>query len=615
MKQFKSESKKVLDLMINSIYTNKEIFLRELLSNASDAIDKLYYKSLQLGTTGLTRSDFAITITVNKEDRILTIADNGIGMNEKELETNLGTIAKSGSQDFKANNELKDEDINIIGQFGVGFYSGFMVADKIEVISKPYGQDIAHKWVSKGAEGYEIEECEKESHGTQILLYLKDNDEEYGKYLEEYTLKSLVKKYSNYISYPIKMLCTKYDYSVEEGEAPKKELVLETLNSMTPLWKRNKADITKEEYNSFYKEIFYDNDEPLSHIHFVTEGAVDYKALIFIPKKAPYNFYTKDYEKGLKLYTNGVMITEKCADLLPDYFSFVKGVIDTEIQLNLSRETVQQTKSLKIIANGVEKKVKQELEKLLANNREDYLEFFKSFGLQLKFGIYNNFGTNKELLQDLLVYYSVKQDKMVTFKEYRNLMAEDQKFIYYATGKTVESIKLMPQLESVIEKGYDVLCMTDEVDEFALRFIAEYEDKQFKSVSSGDLGFDNQIEESNQTLADAIKEHLGDRVEKVRISTRIKNHPVCFTTEGEISLEMEKVLNAMPSGAPGVKAKRVLEINSDGELVNKLNGILENNPDELKEYAEVLFGLAEMIEGITTDNPTALVNKICKIIS
>ena len=615
MKQFKSESKKVLDLMINSIYTNKEIFLRELLSNASDAIDKLYYKSLQLGTTGLSRSDFSITITVDNENRTLTVSDNGIGMDAKELEQNLGTIAKSGSQDFKSKNDLKEEDINIIGQFGVGFYSGFMVSDSIEVISKPYGEEVANKWYSNGAEGYEIEECTKIGHGTDVVLHLK-NEDEYNKFLEEYTLKSLVKKYSNYISYPIKMLCTKYNYDVAEGEEPEKTTQLETLNSMVPLWKKNKAEITDEEYNTLFKELFFESEDPFARLHFSVEGLVDFKALLYIPAKAPYNYYSKEYEKGLKLYTNGVMITEKCKDLLPDYFSFVKGIVDTDIQLNLSRETVQQSKSLKTIATNIEKKIKQELEKMLSEKRDEYEKFFANFGLQLKFGIYSSYGMNKDLLQDLLLYYSIKQDKMITLQEYVDSMSEDQKFIYYATGSNNESIKLMPQLDKVIEKGYDVLCMTDDVDEFALRFIDQYKEKAFKSVSVGDLGIEDvECEESDIEIASLIKEALGDKVEKVRISNRIKNHPVCFTTEGEISLEMEKVLNSMRGNEMPIKAKRVLEINCESELCKKLRSVNLSQPEDIKTYAEVIFGLAEMIEGINTDKPTELVDKICSLIS
>ena len=614
MKQFKSESKKVLDLMINSIYTNKEIFLRELLSNASDAIDKLYYKSLQLGNTGLSRADFKITVTVNKEARTLTVSDNGIGMTEKDLENNLGTIAKSGSQDFKANNELKEEDINIIGQFGVGFYSGFMVSDKVEVVTKAYGEEQAFKWSSNGAEGYDIEPALRPEHGTDVILYLK-NDEEFNKFLEEYTLKELVKKYSNYITYPIQMMCTKYDYNVPEGEEPVKTQSLETINSMIPLWKKAKNQITVEEYNSLYKDTFYDSEDPIATIHMSVEGVVNFKALLYIPAKAPYNYYSKEYEKGLKLYTNGVMITEKCKDLLPDYFSFVKGIVDTEIELNLSRETVQKSKSLSVIANSVEKKIKQELENLLAKDREKYEKLFHAFGLQLKFGIYTSYGMNKDQLQDLLLYYSVKQDKFVTLKEYFDCMKDDQKFIYYATGKTVEGIKVMPQLAKILEKGYDVLCMTDDVDEFALRFMGNYNEKEYRNVYGDDLGLDDdEVNETDAELASVIKDLLGDRVEKVRISNRIKGHPVCFTTEGDISIEMEKVLNAMPGNNNPIKARKVLEINCESEVCAKLKSAFDSG-ENLNEYAEVLFGLAQMIEGISIEKPTELVEKICNLIA
>lgn len=614
MKQFKSESKKVLDLMINSIYTNKEIFLRELLSNASDAIDKLYYKSLQLGNTGLSRADFKITVTVNKEARTLTVSDNGIGMTEKDLENNLGTIAKSGSQDFKANNELKEEDINIIGQFGVGFYSGFMVSDKVEVVTKAYGEEQAFKWSSNGAEGYDIEPALRPEHGTDVILYLK-NDEEFNKFLEEYTLKELVKKYSNYITYPIQMMCTKYDYNVPEGEEPVKIQSLETINSMIPLWKKAKNQITLEEYNSLYKDTFYDSEDPIATIHMSVEGVVNFKALLYIPAKAPYNYYSKEYEKGLKLYTNGVMITEKCKDLLPDYFSFVKGIVDTEIELNLSRETVQKSKSLSVIANSVEKKIKQELENLLAKDREKYEKLFHAFGLQLKFGIYTSYGMNKDQLQDLLLYYSVKQEKFVSLKEYFDCMKDDQKFIYYATGKTVEGIKVMPQLAKILEKGYDVLCMTDDVDEFALRFMGNYNEKEYRNVYGDDLGLDDdEVNETDAELASVIKDLLGDRVEKVRISNRIKGHPVCFTTEGDISIEMEKVLNAMPGNDNPIKARKVLEINCESEVCAKLKSAFDSG-ENLNEYAEVLFGLAQMIEGISIEKPTELVSKICNLIA
>ena len=622
MKKFKAESKKVLDLMINSIYTNKEIFLRELLSNASDAIDKLYFKSLQLGTTGLSRSDFHIDISVDRENRILRISDNGIGMTEDELENNLGVIARSGSYDFKhdetAKDALKADDINIIGQFGVGFYSAFMVSDKVEVVSKAYGSDKAYKWTSNGADGYDITEAEKDSYGTDIILHIKpdDENEDYCKYLEEYSLRQLVKKYSNYITYPIRMMCTKYDYDVPEGEEPKKTEELETLNSMVPLWKKNKADITKEEYDAFYKEMFYDGEAPLRTLHFSMEGAVDFKALLFIPSKTPYNYYSRDYEKGLKLYTNGVLITDKCKDLLPDYFSFVRGVVDTDIQLNLSRETVQQSRSLKAIAGSVEKKIKQELENMLNEARSEYEEFFKNFGLQLKFGIYQNYGMNKAVLQDLLLFKSVKQDKYVTLKEYLTAMPEDQKFIYYATGKSVDAIKLMPQLDKVTEKGYDVLCMTDDVDEFTVKFINDYESKQFRNVSGNDLGIeDEDAAEEYKELADFMKETLGDKVEKVRISTRIKNHPVCFTAEGDVSIEMEKVFNAMPNANGQVKAKKVLELNSASPVVEKLNSMFENDKEKAKELTDVLYQMACIIESMPVENPTALTDAVCKLIA
>ncbi len=618
MKQFKAESQKVLDLMINSIYTNKEIFLRELLSNASDAIDKLYFKSLQLGSTGLGRDDFAIKVKVDKENRTLTITDNGIGMTEAELENNLGVIAKSGSLDFKnENSELKSDDINIIGQFGVGFYSAFMVSERVEVVSRAYGAEKAYKWASSGAEGYEITEAEKESNGTEITLFLKkDDDEDYSKFLDEYTLKSLVKKYSNYISYPIRMLCTKYDYDVPEGEEPKKSESLETLNSMKPLWKRAKNEIKPEEYDEFYKDSFYDVDAPLSTVHFSMEGTSEFKAMLFIPKKVPYNYYSKNYEKGLKLYTNGVLITDKCKDLLPDYFSFVKGVVDTELSLNVSRETVQQTRALKSIANAVEKKIKQELENLLQNDRSKYEEFFKAFGLQLKFGIYQGFGMNKDVLQDLLLYYSVKQDKYVTLKEYVAAMSEEQKYIYYATGRSIEGVKLLPQLDKVIEKGYDVLCMIDDVDEFAIKFINAYGEKEFRSVSGGDLGIDDAEEvEIDKDVADCIKEAVGDSVSKVRISGRIKNHPVCLTTEGDVSLEMEKVLNSMPNANGGVKANKVLEINKDHAVYSKIKTLFGNDKDKLKKLASVLLGLAQIIEGISVKDPTALADEVCSLLA
>lgn len=622
MKKFKAESKKVLDLMINSIYTNKEIFLRELLSNASDAIDKLYFKSLQLGNTGLTRADFHIDVTVDREARTLTISDNGIGMTAEELENNLGVIAKSGSFDFKHDEEKKDalkaDDINIIGQFGVGFYSAFMVSDRVEVVSKSFGSDKAYRWSSNGADGYEVEECEKDAFGTDIVLHIKpdDENEDYCKFLEEYSLRRLVKKYSNYITYPIRMMCTNYDYDVPEGEEPKKTEKLETLNSMVPLWKKNKKDVSEEDYNDFYKETFYDGGAPLRVIHFGVEGAVDFKALLFIPADVPYNYYSRDFEKGLKLYTNGVMITEKCKDLLPDHFSFVRGIVDTDIQLNLSRETVQQSRSLKTIAASIEKKIKQELETMMSEAREEYEKFFKNFGLQIKFGIYQSFGANKAALQDLLLFKSVKQDKFVTLKEYVSSMPDDQKYIYYATGKSEDAIKLMPQLEKITEKGYDVLCMTVDVDEFALKALNDYDGKEFRNVSGGDLGLDEEeTAEDRKPLAEFMKETLGDRVEKVRISTRIKNHPVCFTVEGDVSLEMEKVFNSMPNGNGGVKAKKVLEVNAESAVVGKLAEAFENDKDRARELTEALYQLSCIIEGMPVDNPTEFTDLVCKLIA
>jgi len=616
MRKFKAESKKVLDIMINSIYTNKEIFLRELLSNASDAIDKLYFKSLQTGATGLTRSDFFIEIAIDRENRVIKITDNGIGMTESELENNLGVIAKSGSLDFKSNNELKDEDINIIGQFGVGFYSAFMVSDRVEVLSKAYGENKAYLWSSNGAEGYEICEAEKQNHGTQITLYIKNDDEneDYSKFLEEYTLKNLVTKYSNYIFYPIKMLCTKYDYS-EGDEQPKQTKEMQTLNSMQPIWKKAKTEITEEEYNDFYKNTFYDAENPLRVIHSSMEGAIEFKTLLYIPSHAPQNYFTKEYESGLKLYTNGVMITEKCKDLIPDHFSFVKGVVDTDVQLNISRETVQQSKSLKLIANNIEKKIKKELESMLETDREGYEKFFGAFGAQLKFGIYRTFGMNKDLLQDLLLFYSVKQGKYLTLKEYVNLMGEEQKFIYYATGKTVDSIKLLPQISLVTEHGFDVLCMTEEVDEFTVKSISEYAEKQFKNVCSDDLGIEESDDENFKELSDCVKEILGDRVERVRISNRIKNHPVCFTVTGEVSLEMERVLNSLPNSNNQIKAKRILEINSQSGICNKLSALFESDKDKLNDIVEVLYDLANLIEGIAVKNPVELTDKICKLLT
>lgn len=615
MKKFKTESQRVLDLMINSIYTHKEIFIRELLSNCSDAIDKLYYKSLTGGISGLNREDFAIDITLDKENRILKIADNGIGMTAEELENNLGVIARSGSLNFKKENE-PNEDVNIIGQFGVGFYSAFMVAKKVEVLSKAYGSEGANLWVSEGTAGYEIEKAEKDGHGTVVTVYLKDDTEEekYGKYVEEYEIRELVKKYSDYIRYPIRMEVTRY--RTEDGkEEEYKET--ETLNSMVPLWKKNKKEVTKDEYDRFYKDTFYDSEEPLLTIHASAEGAVEYKALLFIPSHPQYNYYTKNYEKGLRLYTNGVLITDLCKDLLPDYFSFVKGLVDSELTLNISRETVQYDRQLKLIAQNIEKKIKSELTNLLENDREKYEKFFSAFGLQLKYGIYDNWGANKDKLQDLVLFRSLKKDKFVTLGEYVAEMPENQKYIYYSTGASVESIKALPQCEKVTEEGFDVLCMTDSIDEFAVRFMFNYKEKEFRSVASEDIGIDDSVEESaeDKEVTDFLKEALDGKVGKVKLSSRLKTHPVCLTSEGELTIEMEKVINSMPNAPKDkIKAEKVLEINASHPVFETVKKLYAEDKDRLKMLAEVLYDQALLIEGVPVENPTRLADLVCKLI-
>ena len=621
MKKFKAESQKVLDMMINSIYTNKEIFLRELLSNCSDALDKLYFKSLNGGLNGMTREDFKIEIEVDKDKRTLTISDNGIGMTKDELENNLGVIAKSGSQDFK--NENKDSadkgDISIIGQFGVGFYSAFMVADKVEVLSKAYGSDEAYLWVSSGAEGYDVKPAVKATNGTQITLYLKPDteDEKYSEFLEEYKIRSLVKKYSDYIKYPIKMMTTHYEAPEKEGEEGKETQSLETINSMTPLWKKNKNEITEEEYNEFYKSVFMDYEDPLKVIHMSAEGVVDFKALLFIPANAPYNYYSKNYEKGLKLYTNGVLIADKNKDLLPDYFGFVKGIVDSEVDLNVSRETVQQSRQLKLIASNIEKKIKNELTSMLETDREKYEKFYKAFGLQLKFGLYESWGSKKDVLQDLLMFHSVKEDKLITFKEYVSKMSEDQKYIYYATGKSVDGIKLLPQCEKVLENGYDILCFTDDVDEFAIKFLTKYDEKEFRSVSSSDLGLKEEetAYEDAKEITDFMKEALDGKVADVKISARLKSHPVCISAQGDVSVEMEKVLNANPNKQMDVKAEKVLEINANHPIYGKIKSLFETDKDKLKKLTKVLYAQAQLIEGLTVENPTEITDVICGLLS
>lgn len=614
MKKFKTESQKVLDLMINSIYTHKEIFIRELLSNASDAIDKLYYKSIN-EASGLGREDFFIEIAIDKEQRTLTISDNGIGMTKEELDSNLGVIAKSGSLDFKSELEGKD-DINIIGQFGVGFYSAFMVSERVDVLSKAYGSDDATLWTSKGASGYDIKEAKKDGHGTTITMYIKSSTEEedYDKYLEEYTITGLVKRYSDYIRYPITMDVTKYK---EEDGKQVEYTEKDTLNSMVPLWKKNKNEIKEEEYNELYKNMFYDSDDPIKYIHTSAEGAVEYKALLFIPQKPQYNYYTKNFEKGLRLYTNGVLITEVCKDLLPDYFSFVKGLVDSELTLNISRETIQHNRQLKRIASNIEKKIKSELLNLLNNDREKYVTFFESFGAQLKYGLYENFGANKEMLQDLIIFHSVKEDKMVTLSEYVEKMAEGQKYIYYASGKTVEGIKALPQSEKVLEHGYDILCFTEDMDEFAIKFLYNYQEKEFRSTGDEDLGIEVKEEETvqNAELIAFIKETLKEDIEDAKLTKQLKTHPVCLTAKGDFSIEMERVLSSMPNAPKeGVKAKKVLEINANHSIYEKLNSYFAEDKDKAAKLIKVLYAQALMISGMPISNPTALTDMICELL-
>lgn len=613
MKSFKTESKRVLDLMINSIYTHKEIFLRELISNCSDAIDKLYYKSLK-ENIGLSRDDFEIKIKADKKARTLKISDNGIGMTAEELEKNLGTIAKSGSLAFKNENE-KQEDINIIGQFGVGFYSVFMVAEKVEVLSKAYGEEKANVWVSAGADGYDINPATKETNGTDITIYLKPDtdDENYSEYLEYYKLRELIKRYSDYIRYPIKIekeIPVK-SANTKEGEPNKieTEFEWETINSMIPLWRKSKNEITDEEYNKFYKDMFYDFDDPFLHLHISAEGVVDYKALLYIPKKCPEAYFSKYFERGLKLYSNGVLIMDKCKDLIPEYFGFVQGLVDCELSLNISRETVQHDRQLQKIASSIEKQIRKELQDMLQNDRDKYIEFYKAFGLQLKVGVYNNWGMDKDKLQDLIMFYSVKQDKLVTFKDYVSSMAEGQKYIYYATGNSILSIKKMPQTEKVLNSGYDVLCMTENVDEFAIKYVANYDGKEFKNVTDSGTGIENSTEEvadEDKPIVEFIKNVLAGEVFDVKLSKKLGEHAVCLSTEGEISLEMEKVFNNMPKtgndATHEIKAKKILEINPTHKIYEKIKKLYADNQDGLKEFAEVLLDEAKLLEGLEVED-------------
>ena len=613
-------------MMINSIYTHKEIFLREIISNASDAIDKLYFKSLTDTSVGIKKSDFAINIAIDKENRTLTVSDNGIGMTEEDLENNLGTIANSGSFAFKKDNDLGD-DVDIIGQFGVGFYSTFMVAKEVTVVTKAFGSDQAYKWTSDGVEGYTIEECDKpDGVGTTITLKLKDDtdDEKYSTYLDQYQIQSLVKKYSDYIRFPIRMEVEHTHYN-EEGKEPEVHKAIETLNSMTPIWKKNKSELKDEDYNNFYMEKFGDYEPPVAHIHSKNEGVATYDALLYIPARAPFDYYSKDYEKGLQLYSSGVMIMEKCADLLPDWFSFVKGVVDSEdLSLNISRELLQQDRQLKIIAKNLEKSIKNELAKLLKNDREKYEKFYSVFGLQFKFGIYQSYGAANETLKDLLMFPSSFDGKNVTLKEYVSRMKEDQKEIYYACGETKERIEMLPQLEKIKDKGYEVLYFTQDVDEFAIKVMINYDGKPFKSISDADLDLDTEeekeeakkLDEENKDMFTFMQEAIADKVKTVRLSKKLKTHPVCLSSDGSITIEMEKVLNAMPQNDGNkVKAEKALEINPNHPIFEKLKDLYANDKDKLKDYTKLLYDQALLIEGMSIDNPVEFANLVCELMT
>ncbi len=616
-KQFKAESKKLLDLMINSIYTNKEIFLRELISNASDAIDKLYYESLTNKKIKVKKKDLEIRLIPDKDNRTLTIVDNGIGMTEEELENNLGTIAKSGSELFKEKMS-DDKNMAIIGQFGVGFYSSFMVSDEVEVISRAYDSDKAYRWVSSGVDGYSIEETDYGKFGTKIILHLKENNEDnnYDEYLEEYALERLVKKYSDYISYPINM---EVETTTKKDDKEEKKVEDKTLNSMVPIWKKQKSSVKDEDYNSFYTDKFYDYEAPLKVIRSEVEGRCSYTTLLFIPSHAPYNYYSKDYEKGLELYSKGVLIMDKCSDLLPDYFSFVKGVVDSEdISLNISRETLQDNYQIKSIAKSLESKIKKELEKMLKNDRENYEKFFKDFGMQLKVGIYESYGMAKETLQDLLLFYSSKEKKMVTLQEYVSNIKDDDKSIYYACGETIDKIDLLPQVEAAKEKGVDILYLTDYLDEFVFKVMINYKEKNFVNVASSDANLESdeekeelkKVNEEYKDMFTKMHDALNNGVNEVEFTHRLKNHPVCLTSKGDVSVEMQKVMDAMPTDT-GVKATTVMEINENHPIANKLKSLYEKKDFEtLEKYSKILYAEARLIEGMSLDNPTEISNLI-----
>ena len=629
-KEFQAESKKLMDMMINSIYTNKEIFLRELISNASDAIDKLYYKSLTDTSVGMNKGDFRILITRDKENRILTVEDNGIGMTKEELEQNLGTIAHSGSLDFKKDN--KDENIDIIGQFGVGFYSAFMVADKLTVISKAYGSDEAWQWESSGVDGYEMTPAQKDTVGTQIILHIKpDTDtEQYDNFLDEYGIVAIVKKYSDYVRYPIQMEREKSRQKPEpdpkpEDYKPEWETYteLETLNSMIPIWKKQKSEVTDEEYNSFYKDKFGDYADPARVIVSRTEGTANYNALLFVPSHRPYDFYTKDYEKGLALYASGVLIMEKCADLLPDYFSFVKGIVDSQdLSLNISREMLQKDSQLKLIHNALEKKIKNELHAMLVNDREKYETFWKAFGRQIKFGVYGDYGMHKDLLSDLLMFYSAKEQKLITLDEYIEKMPEGQKAIYFAAGDEAARLGKLPNAQLVLSKGYDLLLCSEDVDEFCLQIMHDYKEKEFKNINSGDLGLETEEEKKaaeetateNKDLFEEIKKALNGKIKDVKVNPTLQDHPVSLSSEGGISMEMEKILRKMPAGGEGMESTKVLELNPNHAVFGALKAAHEaGDTDKINKYAELLYDQALLIEGLPLEDPVAYAQLVCDL--
>ncbi|HCF50159.1 MAG TPA: molecular chaperone HtpG [Syntrophomonas sp.] len=623
--QFKTESKRLLDLMINSVYTNREIFLRELISNASDAIDKLYFRSLTDQQVGMQREDFAIHISLDKDNRILTISDNGIGMNAEELESNLGTIANSGSLAFMQETEGAVEDVDIIGQFGVGFYSAFMVSKRVTVLTRRFGEEEALQWESEGLDGYVINKADRPGVGTDIILALKDNSDtdNYDEFLEEYKIRSIVKKYSDYIRYPIRMEVEKRRAVEGKEDEFESYFETETLNSMIPIWRKNKSELSDEDYDYFYKEKFFDFENPLRVIHSKTEGKATYNALLFIPARVPYNYYSKEYEKGLQLYSNGVLIMDKCADLLPDHFSFVRGLVDSsDLSLNISREMLQHDRQLKLIASNLEKKIKNELLDMLNNQRETYEKFYENFGLQLKWGIYREFGLNREMLLPLLMFHSSKEKKLVTMSEYFERMQPEQKYIYYASGENVDRIDRLPQTELLKDKDLEILYLTDEIDEFALKILRVYEDKEFKSVSSGDLGLEDEGDDQSaqeqsqeyQPLLDFMKEALSGKVKAVRLSQRLKSHPVCLSSEGMVSLEMEKILNSMPTDRE-VKAERILEINSCHPIFQTLQKLHTEDQDRLKLYTEVIYNQALLIEGLNIEDPVAFSNAVCDIMA